>query len=864
MGICIALAGNPNCGKTTMFNDLTGANQYVGNWPGVTVEKKEGKYTRDKDVTITDLPGIYSLSPYSPEEIVARDYLLEGGPDAVINLVDATNLERNLYLTSQILNLGVPVVIALNMMDLVEKNGDKIDVDGLSRELGCPIVPTSALKGRGMEDVVKATIDAARSKKVPASQMKFDAAVEEALVKIESVLGDKVSPNAARWYAIKLFEAEDKTIADLKLSQADLDAISAIRTFIEDKLDDDAESIITAERYDAISHVVDKTVKRTRTGLTTSQKIDRVVTNRWLGLPIFIVIMFFVYWLAISVGGGVVTDWANDGISGDGWLYTGNAAFDEATEEYEDAHSQVVAYVENILGEDEESELPSDASQEVLDALAAEEPEAPEDDADADAVAEYEDAMAEYEEAQAIVADFDEQAQASHAVASMEVEDEDGNVEEQTITFADYQKALEVEEPDPSDGTWGLWIPGLGAIIADAMEAADVAPWLQSLVNDGIVSGVGAVIGFIPQMVILFLLLGILELCGYMSRVAFIMDRIFRKFGLSGKSFIPMLIASGCGVPAVMSTKTIENEMDRRMTIMTTTMIPCGAKMPIIALVFGALASGDSSATWYVAPMFYFLGVIAIILSGIMLKKTKLFAGEATPFVMELPEYHMPTVKSILLSMWERVKGYIIKAGTIIFLSTIVIWFLMNFGDAGEGFGLLDPDAPDYMEHSLMAGLGNLLAWIFAPLGFDNWQAAATAVTGLVAKENVVATVGIITQLADYGEADPQLWFGFLQMLGGSTAAVVAFCAFNLLCAPCFAAMGAIRQQQNSPKWFWITIGYLCGFAWCVGTMLYQFVGLATGEVEFNVFTVVAIVIAAVMLFQIFRPMPKREEKQDK
>ncbi|MEF2746256.1 MAG: ferrous iron transporter B [Senegalimassilia anaerobia] len=864
MGICIALAGNPNCGKTTMFNDLTGANQYVGNWPGVTVEKKEGKYTRDKDVTITDLPGIYSLSPYSPEEIVARDYLLEGGPDAVINLVDATNLERNLYLTSQILNLGVPVVIALNMMDLVEKNGDKINVDGLSRELGCPIVPTSALKGRGMEDVVKAAIDAARTKKAPASQMKFDAAVEEALVKIEGVLGDKVAPNAARWYAIKLFEAEDKTIADLKLSQADLDAISAIRTSIEDKLDDDAESIITAERYDAISHVVGKTVKRTRTGLTTSQKIDRVVTNRWLGLPIFIVIMFFVYWLAVSVGGGVVTDWANDGISGDGWLYTGNAAFDEATEEYEDAHSQVVTYVENILGEDEESELPSDASQEVLDALAAEEPEAPEDDADADAVAEYEDAMAEYEEAQAIVADFDEQAQASHAVASMEVEDEDGNVEEQTITFADYQKALEVEEPDPSDGTWGLWIPGLGAIIADAMEAADVAPWLQSLVNDGIVSGVGAVIGFIPQMVILFLLLGILELCGYMSRVAFIMDRIFRKFGLSGKSFIPMLIASGCGVPAVMSTKTIENEMDRRMTIMTTTMIPCGAKMPIIALVFGALASGDSSATWYVAPMFYFLGVIAIILSGIMLKKTKLFAGEATPFVMELPEYHMPTVKSILLSMWERVKGYIIKAGTIIFLSTIVIWFLMNFGDAGEGFGLLDPDAPDYMEHSLMAGLGNLLAWIFAPLGFDNWQATATAVTGLVAKENVVATVGIITQLADYGEADPQLWFGFLQMLGGSTAAVVAFCAFNLLCAPCFAAMGTIRQQQNSPKWFWITIGYLCGFAWCVGTMLYQFVGLATGEVEFNVFTVVAIVIAAVMLFQIFRPMPKRGEKQEK
>ena len=864
MGICIALAGNPNCGKTTMFNDLTGANQYVGNWPGVTVEKKEGKYTRDKDVTITDLPGIYSLSPYSPEEIVARDYLLEGGPDAVINLIDATNLERNLYLTSQILNLGVPVVIALNMMDLVEKNGDKIDVAGLSKELGCPIVPTSALKGRGMEDVVKAAIDAAKGNKVPATQMKFDAAVEEALTKIEGVLGNKVPAAAARWYAIKLFEAEDKTITDLKLPKADLDAIAAIRESIEDKFDDDAESIVTAERYNAISHVIDKTVKRTRTGLTTSQKIDRVVTNRWLGLPIFVVIMFFVYWLAVSVGGGVVTDWANDGISGDGWLYTGGAAYEEATAEYEDAHSQVVAYVENILGVDEESELPSDESQEVLDALAAEEPEAPEDDADADAMADYEDAMAEYEDAQALVADFDEQAESTHAVATMEVEDEDGNVEEQQITFADYQKALEVEEPDPSDGTWGLWIPGLGAIIGNAMEAADVAPWLQSLVNDGIVAGVGAVIGFIPQMVILFLLLGILELCGYMSRVAFIMDRIFRKFGLSGKSFIPMLIASGCGVPAVMSTKTIENEMDRRMTIMTTTMIPCGAKMPIIALVFGALASGDSSATWYVAPLFYFLGVIAIIISGIMLKKTKLFAGETTPFVMELPEYHIPTVKSILLSMWERVKGYIIKAGTIIFLSTIVIWFLMNFGDAGSGFGLLDADEPDYMDYSLMAGLGNLLAWIFAPLGFDNWQATATAVTGLVAKENVVATVGIITQLADYGEADPQLWFCFLQMLGASKAAVVAFCAFNLLCAPCFAAMGTIRQQQNNAKWFWITIGYMCGFAWCVGTMLYQFVGLATGEVSFNVFTVVAIVIAAAMLFQLFRPMPKRKEEQSK
>ena len=864
MGIRIALAGNPNCGKTTMFNDLTGANQYVGNWPGVTVEKKEGKYTKDKDVTVTDLPGIYSLSPYSPEEIVARDYLLDGDPDVVINLIDATNLERNLYLTTQILELGLPVVIALNMMDLVEKNGDKIDVDKLSRELGCPIVPTSALKGRGMDELVKTAIELAKKGVPAAPQIRFSDEIETALAKIIDVLGSRVSSATARWFAIKVLEGEERTIAQLKLTDADKKTVDAIRDALETELDDDAESIVTSARYDEIAGVVDDTVKKSTKGMSTTQKIDRVVTNRFLGLPIFIVIMFFVYWLAVSVGGGVVTDWANDGISGDGWLYTGGEAFDEATAEYEDAQAQITAYVENILGEDEVSGLPSDDAQEVLDALALAEPEAPEDATDADAMAEYKDAVAEYDDAQATIAAFDEEAQAKHAVATMEVEGDDGEVEEQAITFADYQAALEVEEPDPSDGSWGLWIPGLGAVIGNALEAADVAPWLQSLVMDGIVAGVGAVIGFIPQMVILFLLLGFLELCGYMSRVAFIMDRIFRKFGLSGKSFIPMLIASGCGVPAVMATKTIENEKDRRMTIMTTTMIPCGAKMPIIALVFGAIASGNSDATWYVAPMFYFMGVVAIIISGIMLKKTKLFAGETTPFIMELPQYHMPGVKNILLSMWERVKGYIIKAGTIIFLSTIVIWFLMNFGDAGEGFGLLDSEAPDYMEYSLMAGLGNLLAWIFAPLGFANWQATATAVTGLVAKENVVATVGIITQLGDFGEADPQLWYGFAQMLGGSTAAIVAFCAFNLLCAPCFAAMGTIRQQQRSAKWFWITIGYMCGFAWCVGCMLYQFVGLALGEVSFGIWTVIAIIIAALMLFQIFRPMPNYDKKDEK
>ncbi len=767
-------------------------------------------------------------------------------------------------MTTQILELGLPVVIALNMMDLVEKNGDKIDVDKLSRELGCPIVPTSALKGRGMDELVKTAIELGKKGVPAAPQIRFSDEIETALAKIIDVLGSKVSPATARWFAIKVLEDEDRTIAQLKLTEADKKTVDAIRDALETELDDDAESIVTSARYDEIAGVVDDTVKKSTKGMSTTQKIDRVVTNRFLGLPIFIVIMFFVYWLAVSVGGGVVTDWANDGISGDGWLYTGGEAFDEATAEYEDAQAQITAYVENILGEDEVSGLPSDDAQEVLDALALAEPEAPEDATDVDAMAEYEDAVAEYDDAQATIAAFDEEAQAKHAVATMEVEGDDGEVEEQAITFADYQAALEVEEPDPSDGSWGLWIPGLGAIIGNALEAADVAPWLQSLVMDGIVAGVGAVIGFIPQMVILFLLLGFLELCGYMSRVAFIMDRIFRKFGLSGKSFIPMLIASGCGVPAVMATKTIENEKDRRMTIMTTTMIPCGAKMPIVALVFGAIASGNSDATWYVAPMFYFMGVIAIIISGIMLKKTKLFAGETTPFIMELPQYHMPGVKNILLSMWERVKGYIIKAGTIIFLSTIVIWFLMNFGDAGEGFGLLDSEAPDYMEYSLMAGLGNLLAWIFAPLGFANWQATATAVTGLVAKENVVATVGIITQLGDFGEADPQRWYGFAQMLGGSTAAIVAFCAFNLLCAPCFAAMGTIRQQQRSAKWFWITIGYMCGFAWCVGCMLYQFVGLVLGEVSFGIWTVIAIIIAALMLFQIFRPMPNYDRKDEK
>ena len=772
MGIRIALAGNPNCGKTTMFNDLTGANQYVGNWPGVTVEKKEGKYTRDKDVTITDLPGVYSLSPYSPEEIVTRDYLLDGGPNVVVNLVDATNLERNLYLTTQILDLGVPVVLALNMMDLVKKNGDKIDVPALSKKLGCPIVETSALKGDGMKELIEVAVKTAKAGEAPHPQMPFDAAVESAIDQIKSILGSRVSNATARWYAIKLFEGEEKTATALKLSAADLKAIEEIRERVEDAEDDDAESIVTSERYDAITHVVDATVKRSRKGMNTSQKIDRVVTNRWLGLPIFAIVMFLVYYLAISVGTGVVTDWANDGISGDGWLYTNGAQYEEA----------VGAWEESVAAAEE-----SGASEDEL-ALLAE------------------------------------------------------------------------EEPDPAE--FGLFIPGLTPIVSNALESIGTAPWLQSLVVDGIIAGVGAVIGFIPQMIILFLLLALLEGCGYLARVAFIMDRVFRRFGLSGKSFIPMLVASGCGVPAVMATKTIESERDRRMTIMTTTMIPCGAKMPIIALVFGAIAGGNTEETWWVAPMFYFLGVIAIIISGIILKKTKMFAGEVSPFVMELPAYHMPTVKSVLLATWERIKSYVVKAGTIIFLSTIVIWFLMNFGTYDGQFGLLDTEMDDYIQYSVMAGLGNAIGWIFAPLGFGDWQATVTSVTGLVAKENVVATVGILTSLGDAGEADPALWAGFAAMLAGSVPAIIAFCAFNLLCAPCFAAIGTIRRQMESAKWTWFAIGYMTVFAWCVGLMFYQFGGLITGELSFNFWTVVAIVVLGALLFQLFRPMPNFDKKK--
>ncbi len=766
MATNIALAGNPNCGKTTMFNGLTGANQYVGNWPGVTVEKKEGRWRGDKEVTITDLPGVYSLSPYSPEEVVTRDYLLGGQPDVVVNLVDAGNLERNLYLTTQIIDLGLPVVVALNMMDVVEKNGDAIDTVRLSRELGCPVVQTSAVKGRGLDEMMEAAIEAARIGQPPASKLRFSDDVETAVAQVTDILGSRVKPAQARWYAIKLLEDEQVTIDSLKLTATDLSKVAAIRDRLEQAEDDDAASIVTNERYDSIASVCESCVRRSAKGLTTTQKIDRVVTNRMLGIPIFIVVMTLVYYLSVSVAGGLFTDWANDGLFGDGWLYTGAEQYDAAVEEYE-----------GIVAEAEEAGMAAD-----------------------DIAAAYGDM-----------------------------------------------------EPDPA--SFGLYHVGLPVVVTGWLEAAGAAPWATSLIVDGVLGGVGAVLGFVPQLIVLFLLLSFLEGCGYLARVAFIMDRVFRRFGLSGKSFIPMLIASGCGVPAVMATKTIENEKDRRMTVMTTTMIPCGAKLPIIALVFGALAGGDYEATWWVAPLFYFLGLAAIIISCIILKKLKAFAGEVAPFIMELPAYHLPTVRNVAMATWERVKAYIVKAGTIIFLSSIVIWFLLNFGVYEGSFGMLDAEAGGTIDYSLMAGLGNLLAWVFMPLGFGDWQATVTSITGLVAKENVVATVGILTSVGEEaGELDPNLWTAFGAMLGGSSIAIMAFCAFNLLCAPCFAAMGAIRNQMRSAKWTWAAIGYMCVFAWCVGLLIYQLGGLAAGEVEFGVWTVIALAVAAGLLFLLFRP----------
>lgn len=788
MEIRIALAGNPNSGKTTLFNALTGSNQFVGNWPGVTVEKKEGKLKKHSDVTIADLPGVYSLSPYTLEEVVARNYLLEERPDAILNIVDGTNLERNLYLTTQLTELGIPVVVAINMMDVVKRNGDKINIAELSRALGCKVVEISALKGTGVQEAAEAAVEAAKgAATVP--QHSFSGAVEHALAHIEEAAVHDMPAEQQRWYAVKIFERDEKVLESLHLDKNLLAHMEEDIADTEKELDDDAESIITNERYVYIASILKSCYKKKHTGqMTTSDKIDRVVTNRILALPIFAVVMFIVYFVSVSTVGTWATDWANDGVFGDGWHLTGGSAYEEAVE----AYAEPAAVVEAFEAAAEEAEL--------------------------------------------------DPAEAVNLTVTAYLYDEDGNVEEEIpVDFTVYEEAAAVEEPAPED--FGVWVPGIPVLIGNGLEKIHCAEWLQSLILDGIVGGVGAVLGFVPQMLVLFVFLAFLESCGYMARVAFVMDRIFRKFGLSGKSFIPMLIGTGCGVPGIMASRTIENERDRRMTIMTTTFIPCGAKLPIIALIAGALFGG----AWWVAPSAYFIGIAAIILSGIMLKKTKLFSGEPAPFVMELPAYHLPTVGNVLRSMWERAWSFIKKAGTIILLSSIILWFLQGFGTENGTFGMVDD-----INNSILAVIGSAIAWIFTPLGFGNWQSAVATITGLIAKENVVGTFGVLFGGFDgVAENGWQIWSNMRAVF--SSLSGYSFLVFNLLCAPCFAAMGAIRREMHNGKWTAFAIGYQCVFAYAVSLVIYQLGLLFTGNG--NVFgTIAAILIVAFFLFMLIRP----------
>ena len=786
--IKIALAGNPNSGKTTLFNALTGSNQFVGNWPGVTVEKKEGKLKKHDDVTIMDLPGIYSLSPYTLEEVVARNYLIDQRPDAILNIIDGTNLERNLYLTTQLTELGIPVVIAINMMDVVRKNGDKINVEELSRELGCKIVEISALKGEGVMEAAEAAIEAAKSTKTVPMHT-FSGPVEHAIAHIEEAAVHGLPEEQQRWYAIKIFERDDKVLAKLDIPAETMAHIDTDIKAAEKELDDDAESIITNERYVYIAEIIKACYKKKNAGqLSTSDKIDRVVTNRWLGLPIFALVMFIVYYLSMVTVGSAATDWANDGLFGDGWhlLGIGSAEYNEVAEEYGDASLIVDGYNAYI------------------------------------------------EENGALAAD---------GTFTYDVEDEETlAVETETATMADYEKAMATldeigEEPDPAD--YGVWVPGIPVLVGGLLENAGTAEWLSGLILDGIVAGVGAVLGFVPQMLVLFLLLAFLEACGYMARIAFVLDRIFRKFGLSGKSFIPMLIGTGCGIPGVMASRTIENERDRRMTIMTTTFIPCGAKVPFIAMIAGAIFGGSA----WVSTSAYFIGMAAIIVSGIMLKKTKMFAGDPAPFVMELPAYHWPTLGNVLRSMWERGWSFIKKAGTIILLSTIFVWFTSYFGWVDGTFQML---SDDQIDCSILARIGSAIAWIFAPLGWGNWQAVVASITGLVAKENIVGTLGVL-----YGGGDGSVYDAMAAAFTGITA--YSFLVFNLLCAPCFAAIGAIKREMNNRKWTWFAIGYQCGFAYVIALMINQFGGLFTGSANI-LGVIVAAALLAGMIYMLVRP----------
>ena len=784
--IKIALAGNPNSGKTTLFNALTGSNQFVGNWPGVTVEKKEGRLRKHEDVVIMDLPGIYSLSPYTLEEVVARNYLIDQRPDAILNIIDGTNLERNLYLTTQLTELGIPVVVAINMMDVVRKNGDKIDTAQLSEKLGCRIVEISALKGDGVMEAAEAAIKAAHgAKTVPMHT--FSGPVEHAIAHIEEAAVHNMPLEQQRWYAIKIFERDDKVLEKLDISKDVLDHIDSDIKAAEKELDDDAESIITNERYVYIAEIIKCCYKKKNQGrLSASDKIDRVVTNRWLGLPIFAAVMFLVYYIAMVTVGASATDWANDGLFGDGWhlFGIGSAAYNEVAEEYGEAAAIVDGYEAYV----EENGEPADGK------------------------------------------------------FTYEIEDEETlAVSEETATLEDYEAAKATlqeigEEPDPAD--YGVWVPGVPVLIESALDKGNCAEWLRGLILDGIVAGVGAVLGFVPQMLVLFLLLAALEDCGYMARIAFILDRLFRRFGLSGKSFIPMLIGTGCGIPGIMASRTIENERDRRMTIMTTTFIPCGAKVPFIAMISGAIFGGSA----WVATSAYFIGMAAIIISGIMLKKTKRFAGEPAPFVMELPAYHWPTAGNVLRSTWERGWSFIKKAGTIILLSTIFVWFTTYFGTVDGTFRMLSEDEINY---SILASIGGAIAWIFKPLGWGNWQAVVASITGLIAKENIVGTLGIL-----YG-GDGSVYSNLASAFTPITA--YSFLVFNLLCAPCFAAIGAIKREMNNAGWTWFAIGYQCGFAYVIALMINQFGNLFTGNANF-LGVVVAVIFLVGMVYMLFKP----------
>ncbi len=816
--IKIALAGNPNCGKTTLFNALTGSNQFVGNWPGVTVEKKEGKLKKHDDVVIMDLPGIYSLSPYTLEEVVARNYLITERPDAILNIVDGTNLERNLYLTTQLTELGIPVVIAVNMMDVVRKNGDKINIAELSRELGCKVIEISALKDEGILEAAEAAIDAAKgTKTVPMHT--FSGPVEHAIAHIEEAAVHNMPLEQQRWYAIKIFERDDKVLEKLNIPAETMQHIEEDIKAAETELDDDSESIITNERYVYIAQVLKGCYKKKNAGgLSASDKIDKIVTNRWLGLPIFAVVMFLVYYIAMVAVGAPATDWANDGLFGDGWhlLGIGSSEYGDASDAYSDAMTAAGAFVDF---DTEDEAFDADAALAKLEAYKP-------DSENATATAEVED-----EETLAIN---------NMTVYYSEVPkdaDKDSTIGTTYLEAVEYLKENGFDEPDPA--AYGVWVPGIPVLVENLLDKANCAEWLKGLILDGIVAGVGAVLGFVPQMLVLFLMLAFLEACGYMARIAFVLDRVFRKFGLSGKSFIPMLIGVGCGVPGIMASRTIENERDRRMTIMTTTFIPCGAKVPFIGMIAGALFGGSP----WVSTSAYFIGMAAIIVSGIMLKKTKMFSGDPAPFVMELPAYHWPTVSNVLRSMWERGWSFIKKAGTIILLSTILVWFTTYFGFVDGQFRML---SEDQIDSSILASIGNLIAWIFIPLGWGNWQAAVASITGLVAKENIVGTLGIL-----YGGGDGTVYQNLATAFNGITG--YSFLVFNLLCAPCFAAIGAMKREMNNAKWTWFAIGYQCGFAYAIALMVNQFGSAFTGHLNI-VGLIAAVAVLAFMLYMLFKP----------